>query len=109
IFTIGHQNSTAAAVAEYQHDQQITADVRKIREIPFTSRRKWGAVVFENHTLVVGAPERIIGDDNVCDISEYTRQGLRVLALGQIIEAPQPDRLSLTTHPIAFITIRDQV
>jgi cation-transporting ATPase E len=52
------QNRTAGAIAAYVGVNGGSAV--KQREIPFTSARKWGAVIFENETLIMGAPERVL-------------------------------------------------
>ncbi len=110
---LSHQNRTAAAVAEYslQHvsSNGQTAST-KIREIPFNSSRKWGAVVFPDETLIMGAPERILAQHNSSGHAhELAVQGLRVLAFARSQELPAEGHLDATTEPLALVVLSDQM
>jgi cation-transporting ATPase E len=51
VSSLSHQNSTASAVAVYLKNLSISAaNGTKLREIPFNSARKWGAVVLDGET-----------------------------------------------------------
>ena len=79
---LAHHNSTAAAVASHVETVIPNTDVRKLREIPFNSTRKWGAVVLPEETLILGAPERILNghDEGIAQQAQsLAEQGLRVL------------------------------
>ncbi len=107
---LAYQNRTANAVAVYVAQTESYVPV-KLREIPFTSARKWGAVVFDNETLVLGAPERIIADDEVLSQTyDLSTHGLRVLAFARARQ-PLPDAASIAAYcePLALIVMSDQI
>jgi len=107
-----HLNSTAAAIDQYLKVQGLSVTATLQRTIPFTSARKWGAVIFADETLILGAPEHVFPVGTV-DVAAYTRQGLRVLALGRLQSPPatdgDEDTAYLAAEPIALITIQDRV
>ncbi|MCB9452327.1 MAG: HAD-IC family P-type ATPase [Anaerolineaceae bacterium] len=112
---LAHLNHTASAVATYSeqsanHTGPIPA---KVREIPFSSTRKWGAIIFEDETLVMGAPERLLVDGGASTEAlerarDLSRQGLRVLAFGRAPELVQDSKLE-NVEPLALIILSDQV
>ncbi len=114
--SLAHLNRTAAAVAEYarQHAPSLNGQGpgRKLREIPFNSSRKWGAVIFQNETLVMGAPERLLDASAnpaaAQRAQELAESGLRVLAFARLPEAPG-DRIEQPGEPLALIVLSDQV
>jgi len=114
---LSHQNRTAAAVAEY-----AAASVNgksgpvqtKLREIPFTSARKWGAIVLPGETLILGAPERVlVGSETALAAAERARdlsaEGYRVLALARQEEPPQDNEPPRQREPMALILLSDRV
>ncbi len=114
---LAHHNRTAAAVTDYVQ-QHLTQphNTKKIREIPFTSGRKWGAVVLPDKTLIMGAPERLLPatqtEESVAHrADELSKQGLRVLAFASM--STEPDAhvhdVGSKTNPIALIVLSDQV
>lgn len=114
---LAYMNKTAAAIAEYtknsanHHNGQVT----KLREIPFTSARKWGAVVLPSETLMLGAPERVLSyastpqDEAIEWARRLSSQGLRVLALAQSNQQPQDSTPENTFTPLALVVMSDQV
>ncbi len=113
---LAHLNRTAGAVAEFSertfsnHRGPVPS---KVREIPFSSARKWGAIIFEDETLVMGAPERLLPDTDdsysaLARARDLSRQGLRVLAFGRAAEPP-PDGALAQVEPLALIILSDQV
>jgi cation-transporting ATPase E len=113
INNLGHMNRTAAAVALYtngdpaQHSPVLT----KMRELPFNSARKWGAIVLPDETLVMGAPERLVATDEpvAARARELSRQGLRVLAFSRIPGALADGSLPAEREPLALVVLSDQV
>ena len=109
---LAHKNGTAAAVATYVGDNGAAPSTTKLREIPFTSARKWGAIVLPEETLVLGAPERILGSSSeiAWRAQALAAQGLRVLTFAR---ATQPlvdgHHLDGQAEPLALITLSDQV
>ncbi len=108
---LSHQNRTASAVNAYVQSATIT-DQPKQKEIPFTSGRKWGAIQFvSGDVLVMGAPERLLGDEEVLhQTRQMSARGLRVLAFARASSLPDGDRWqndALT--PLALIVMSDHV
>lgn len=109
---LAHQNGTAAAVAAHVRDAVPATLIKKLREIPFTSARKWGAVVLPDETLILGAPERILnGDyDEIAQQAQvFAEQGLRVLTFARTTQPPEADTLNGAVAPLALVTLSDQV
>lgn len=107
--SLSHLNRTAGAVATFVAES-ATGEMVKIKEIPFTSARKWGAVQFEKETLVLGAPERLISDEAALKRSyDLSSQGLRVLGFASTKEVPEGNSLNGKGKPIALIVMDDQV
>jgi cation-transporting ATPase E len=109
---LAHLNKTAAAIQAYARSKQVAAPAElKQREIAFSSFRKWGAVVFAGRTLVLGAPERVLGQDRQGEAVERARglaaQGWRVLALAEMDEAPESSQQYLAGRPLALIVLSD--
>ena len=80
-------NNTMQALRKHFNKGQIY-DIKKV--FPFSSEKKWGAITFENQgTFVIGAPERIITDDE--DIIIISSDGV-------IIRIPA-DSISIFARP----------
>jgi cation-transporting ATPase E len=113
---LSHLNRTAAAVAgflrgETDEEGRLSAAVAKQREIPFTSQRKWGAVVLPDETLILGAPERVLPhtDGSASELARtLASQGLRVLALAHSASAPTDSALP-EREALALIVLSDQI
>ena len=111
VANLAYQNKTAAAVAAYTGSSGAP-HAAKIEEIPFTSARKWGAIVFPDETLVLGAPERVLGSDHAEAIqhaAELAAQGERVLAFSRAMEAPRDGKLVGAREPLALVVMSDKV
>lgn len=113
ISNLSHRNSTAMAIADYLDADENTQLPTKRGEIPFTSARKWGGVVFADKTYFLGAPERVFGWMYESQVQEYAEDGYRVLAFGcssKIIPHEKSPKLNHDLiEPIALIVISDQV
>lgn len=109
---LAHKNGTAAAVYTYVQENKPAQSITKIKEIPFNSARKWGAIVLPEETLILGAPERVLSgaSDIAHQARELAAQGLRVLTFAR---ARQPldsqQHLNGDAEPIALVTLSDQV
>jgi len=115
---LSHLNRTAAAVRSYVEAQQGQAAAQpqaKIREIPFTSQRKWSAIVFPDTTYALGAPERLLPQSSTSEsvasrVLKLSSEGLRVLAFARLpTRDSYPDDLSTLSEPIALIVLSDQI
>ncbi len=113
---LSNQNRTAAAVARYldgdgDRSPALPAVV-KTREVPFTSTRKWGAIVLPQETLVMGAPERVLCPEDETALqqaSSLAAQGLRVLALSRSTQAMLDGKLDPRRESLALVVLSDEV
>ncbi|HUN07663.1 MAG TPA: HAD-IC family P-type ATPase [Aggregatilineales bacterium] len=111
---LAHRNKTAHAVADYCATTPSLngSTPPKLKEIPFSSARKWGAVVFEQETLIMGAPERVLRSAGasaaIAEAEQLSTQGLRVLAFARTAAAPI-DGLIQDAEPLALVILSDQV
>lgn len=102
-------NRTAAAVADYLEVGKSAPTVVKLREIPFNSARKWGAIAVADRSLILGAPERVLPDNHPAraEAEDLAAQGLRVLAFGQA--GPDLDDRLRDARALALIILTDEV
>jgi len=111
---LAHLNNTAKAVDRYV-GTIVSRDSypQKVKEIPFTSGRKWGAIRLEGKTLIMGAPERILHEDNEYyeQAQNLAKQGLRVLAFATMTGEPSPDATQIAgdVQSLALIVMSDQI
>ncbi|MEP7293630.1 MAG: HAD-IC family P-type ATPase, partial [Chloroflexota bacterium] len=114
---LSHRNRTAAAVATYlnsgSEDQPALPAVTKTSEVPFTSTRKWGAIVLPGETLIMGAPERVLCPEDKAAIDQAGKlaaQGLRVLALARTTKPiVQGGDLDPARDSLALVVLSDEV
>lgn len=111
--SLSHRNRTAAAIAESLTVSPNGQHATKSREIPFNSSRKWGAVVFADETLILGAPERLLNEKTNPDAAirayELASQGLRVLAFARANQVPEDGQVSETAEALALVVMNDQI
>lgn len=108
---LAHRNRTAGAVLTYLQAQTSANGTApaKVREVPFTSGRKWGAVVFADATYALGAPERLLSDTaTLAQVVALSDEGYRVLAFVKINGALDEANLRAQTEGIALIALSDQ-
>jgi cation-transporting ATPase E len=112
---LSHLNKTAGAIANYV-GKTPGAAITKQQEIPFNSARKWGAMVFPDCTMILGAPERVLqtnGPNGTNAALQRARQlsaeGQRVLAFATSPHAPADGKLDEAREPVALIVMNDQV
>ncbi|MEO0597750.1 MAG: HAD-IC family P-type ATPase, partial [Chloroflexota bacterium] len=108
---VAHQNRTAQAIERYALEHASQSDVRKEDEIPFTSERKWGAVVLNGKTWIMGASERLIPESHPAhaDTISLSQAGKRVLAIGTMDNLPESNDVLGTVEPVALIVMSDQI
>lgn len=115
IANLAYRNSTTQAIAGYFSPDDYPEDLPvKAYDIPFTSARKWGALIFANDTLVLGAPERLfVNSPQIADqMRQFGGQGLRVVAFARAQATPDPDVSQISEdslEPLALILISDQL
>ena len=78
--------------------------------IPFSSKRKWGAVAFRGMgTVFTGAPERILGG-NEKRAEEYLEKGYRVVAIGYSSEIWYDENsLPVRITPLFMVVLEDTI
>ena len=111
---LAHLNNTAQAIE--RHIDRIVVDEgypQKLREIPFTSGRKWSAVCLADRTLLLGAPERLLPPEHrwYHDAETLARDGMRVLAFARMSGDPDMDAgvVSYDAQPLALIVMSDEI
>ncbi len=113
IGNLSHQNTTATAIAHFLDIHPQDNFPQKEYEIPFTSGRKWGAMVFREAIFVLGAPERVLKPNHPAhaQVTDLSAAGLRVLAFARAELPPLPDYPldTETVQPVALIVIRDEI
>ncbi|MDD4509115.1 MAG: cation-translocating P-type ATPase [Eubacteriaceae bacterium] len=100
-------NATIQALRKKFPEECIYSPIHKI---PFSSKRKWGAISFKGAgTLFVGAPERIAGRDAE-DAGYYLNQGCRVIAAGYYPETWENETfLPENIHSLFLIVLEDTI
>ncbi len=103
-------NPTSEALIKYFETNTV---LTPLEVIPFSSKRKYSAVTFEEEgTFIIGAPDFVI-KDNFAKIStkvtRFSNQGCRVLVLGHIPGKMKSEELPKTVKPIALIVIQDHI
>ena len=84
-------------------------------EVPFSSRWKWSACRLEGdeHTLVLGAPDVLLGDGAPALVADHEHAGRRTLVLGRTpaeLTAPGADGAPPPAiEPIAVIALEEHV
>jgi len=122
---LSNLNSTASAVSHHvggSHDSlhplitNSAAKITKLREVPFTSQRKWGAVTFAEETLILGAPERVLkpSDNGALERARaLSMQGYRVLAFAHSTQPMGDHKSEQHLHEereaIALIVLQDEI
>jgi cation-transporting ATPase E len=112
---LAHLNRTAGAVREYVETRAAPLPARrKVREVPFTSGRKWGAVIFDDAAYVLGAPERVLPKQRLTDtldhsVTNLSLQGLRVLAFTRVEGTFNEKDARDGAEPLALVVLSDQI
>ena len=111
---LAHLNNTAQAIDRYIDQVVVDADYPpKLKEIPFSSGRKWAAVCLPEKTLLMGAPERLLPSDSPSfqRAEALSADGMRVLAFAEM--AGEPDVTAgvaaYDVKPLALIVMSDQI
>ena len=111
---LAHLNNTAQAIERYVRGGASAGGYpQKLREIPFSSLRKWAAVQLPGQTLLLGAPERLLlpSDAHFAHAQALARDGMRVLAFARMQDAPAPEAIAVAdqAQPLALIVMSDQI
>ena len=111
---LAHLNNTAQAIERYIDEHIGPREVpAKLREIPFSSARKWSAVCLADRTLLLGAPERLLPPEHAWahDADSLARDGMRVLAFARMNGDPHQHASDVSSHaqPLALIVMSDEI
>ncbi len=110
-------NETAMAIRRhFVEDAPASTEApwNLVRSIPFQSKTKWSAVVFEGQgAYVLGAPEMLLGDEYPelsRRLADYAERGERVLLAASYEGEPEEGKaLSGKVHPLAFLVIANNI
>jgi cation-transporting ATPase E len=87
ISNLSSLNRTAGAIGlDVGWEKGQAPSIVKTREIAFSSARKWSAVIFNDHTLILGAPERVLTEaefELADEAREMASRGYRVVAFSR--------------------------
>ena len=111
---LAHLNNTAQAIDRYIDEVVGDGDFPlKVKEIPFSSGRKWAAVCLADKTLLMGAPERLLPSDgeDFQRAEALAADGMRVLAFGEMRGEPdlRAGVAAYDVKPLALIVMSDQI
>lgn len=105
----GNNQTSIALYNHFGFSEKYSA----IAKIPFSSKRKFSAVTFEEiGTFAMGAPEFVL---KPCPakveriVKQYAQMGLRVIVLAHSTTAISGEKLPAVMKPIAIISIADNV
>ena len=104
------KNATAKALIK-EFDLEITAGV--VVALPFSSENKYSGASFKGgKSLIIGAPEFMpiknkAGVIKRCE--EYTKDGYRVIVLGEGKELIKDNKYTGELEPVALIVIKDHI
>lgn len=107
-------NSTMQALRSYM-DEKATGVVthrHPVSVYPFSSTTKYGGALFSDGMYLLGAPEFIMRDefDLVSDeISDFTKDGDRVLLFGKYDGSDIKDGLTGKVTPFGYVVLANQI
>ncbi len=110
---ITQKNKLNQALEDYLLDVKPIENLKKVDEIPFSSERKYSACLYEDQTLVLGAPEILL--DKTCkefkEVESYTLQSYRVVTFGTVKGKYKEGDGNIKSkfHPLAVIAIDDPI
>jgi len=101
-----NNQTSEALIKKFGRDKQYEI----INTIPFSSKRKYSAVEFEDASYVLGAPEFLTDDEAILKLAEdKTKDGLRVVILMKLNGRIKNDELPKRKKIIASFAIRDNI
>jgi cation-transporting P-type ATPase E len=104
------RNDTVDAIA-----RALPGSARPVHaEVPFSSRWKWSAARLDgdDQTLVMGAPDVLLGAAAPALVSEHERAGRRTLVLARtpaLLEPPEDGAAAPAVEPVAVIALEEHV
>lgn len=107
-------NSTMQALKAYMDERKSVAGTQRqpVSVYPFSSTTKYGGALFADGMYLLGAPEFIMRDefDLISDeISDFTRDGDRVLLFGKYDGSDIKDGLTGKVTPLGYVVLANQI
>lgn len=107
-------NSTMQALKAYMDERKSVAGTLRqpVSVYPFSSTTKYGGALFADGMYLLGAPEFIMRDefDLISDeISDFTRDGDRVLLFGKYDGSDIKDGLTGKVTPLGYVVLANQI
>jgi len=109
---ITQKNKLNQVLESLAQDVSPLENMKKVSEIPFSSDRKYSAVVYQDQTLVLGAPEMLLDKTSkeFKDVQGYTEQSFRVVCFGEVKgQVKAGDDIKEKFHPLAVIALDDPI
>jgi len=110
---VTQKNKLNDALEKYLADISALEELKKLDEIPFSSERKFSACIYNDFTLILGAPEILLEKNNKAfkDCETYTKESYRVVTFGEIQGKynKSDENIRNKFHPLAIIAIDDPI
>ena len=109
VWQFGADNETMHALQAYFPKKQGPVAQRVI---PFKSANKYSALVYQDDTVALGAPENLLQDQfaNFQEtVDQYSKKGYRVLVYGHYGAPIEGDQFAHAIEPLAFIVLHNPV
>ena len=108
---LNEDNATGLALMDYF--KETKAEFKPVKQVPFSSARKWSAISFENNqTYFMGAPEYLFEDfseEQNKKMSVAFEKGLRIIALTKSRISQATQELPSDLELIGFIYLEDEI
>lgn len=103
-FHMEKDNQTMIAISD-KYERQSNKIVNEI--IPFSSRRKWSGISFEDGNYILGAPDILLKEKNYDEIDKYVKDNRVVLLAktSQLSSKELPNKII----PMGLIIIEDKI
>lgn len=106
-------NATMDALRVYRKKTSWEGGHFHVKQIvPFSSSKKYGAIVFAEGIYLLGAPEMILRDRYAMiahEVEHYTSRGYRVLLFAKYLENSLDENLTGSVQPLGYITLSNPI
>ncbi len=109
---VTQKNKLNETVEKYLGDIKPIDSFIKVNEIPFSSDKKYGACVYKDFTLVLGAPEILLekSSKEMKTINAYTNESFRVVVFGRVDgQIGKNDEINKKFKLLATIVLDDPI
>ena len=109
----GAQEADNATMMALKEGLDGEGEERKVKKnVGFSSRYKYSGVEFENETVVLGAPEFVLGDEYAEyaeKVEEYSEKGYRVLVFGRYDNELTGKKLTGEVKPYGLVLLANAI